>query len=458
VMELLEGVSVDRLASRYAEKLPARAVIALGIAILDVLGAAHQAGVVHRDIKPANLFVGFDGRAVLLDFGIARVYDAANMGGLSTAAGVVLGTPAFMSPEQASGEKAAIGPRTDLWSLGATMFTLATGRTVHPGETGPQFLVQSATRAAPKLHDVEPDMPEPIAAVIDRALARNVEDRASSAEDMREALIAASRTAWNSVPGAHDLALLFAPTRGIDRESAEAITQVAQEPTPVTHQSPPGADAFFRGIVHTVRDLGVDANAALEAIGIAPAKLTETPATSTHFVDFLESAARIGNQPSIGVKTAFGLPLGASGALDYATRTSSTLRDAIERTARLLGYVTDRVRLLLEEEGDHVRLVFRPNEGAARGAQATEFLIAVVLHRARDALRSPVPISEIHFTHARPDGGMDLAEIFNARVKYGQGRDEIVMPRSILYLRFETSDPVVADLLERHTSRMTKRP
>ena len=458
VMELLEGVSVDRLASRYSEKLPVRAVVALGIAVLDVLGAAHQAGVVHRDIKPANLFVGFDGRAVLLDFGIARVYDAATTGGLSTAAGVVLGTPAFMSPEQASGEKSAIGPRTDLWSLGATMFTLASGRTVHPGDSGPQYLVQSATRDAPKLHDVSPDVPEPIAALIDRALARRAEERFAAADEMREALIAASRAAWSNVPGAHDLALLFAPSRNVDRESAEAITQVAQEPTPVTSHTPPGADTFFRAIVHTARDLGVDANAALEASGIVPSKLAETPATSQHLVDFLENAARIGDQPSLGVKTAFGLPLGATGALDYATRTSSTLRDAIERMARLLSYISDRVRLLLEEEGDHVRVVFRPNEGAPTGPQIAEFLVAVVLHRARDALRSPVPISEIHFSHARVEGGMDLAEVFNAPVKYEQAHDEIVLPRSILYLRFETSDPMVADLLERHTSRITRRP
>jgi hypothetical protein len=396
---------------------------------------------------------------VLLDFGIARVYDAATTGGMSTAAGVVLGTPAFMSPEQASGEKSSIGPRTDMWSLGATMFTLATGRTVHPGDSGPQFLVQSATRDAPKLHVVAPDVPEPVGAVIDRALARKAEERCSSAEEMREALIAASRAAWGSVPGAHDLALLFAPARGvIDRESAEAITQVAQEPTPVTSHTPPGADAFFRAIVHTARDLGVDANAALEAVGIVPSKLAETPSTSQHLVGFLENAARIGDQPSLGVKMAFGLPLGASGALDYATRTSSTLRDAIERTSRLLSYVSDRVRLLLEEEGDHVRVVFRPNEGAPTGPQIAEFLVAVVLHRARDALRSPVPITEIHFAHPRVKDGMDLAEVFNTPVKYDQAKDEIVLPRSILYLRFETSDPMVADLLERHTSRMTKRP
>ena len=458
VMELLEGVSVDRLASRYGEKLPVRAVVALGIAVLDVLGAAHQAGVVHRDIKPANLFVGFDGRSVLLDFGIARVYDAATTGGLSTAAGVVLGTPAFMSPEQASGDKSAIGPRTDLWSLGATMFTLATARTVHPGDSGPQFLVQSATRDAPKLHDVAPDVPEAVAAVIDRALARSAGDRFATADEMREALITSSRAAWSSVPGPHDLALLFAPTRHMDRDSAEAMTQVAQEPTPVTHHAPPGADVFFRGVVHTARDLGVDTDAALEAIGVVPSKLAETPATSGLAVAFLEAAARIGKQPSLGVKTAFGLPLGASGALDYATRTSSTLRDAIERTSRLLDYVTDRVRIVLEEEGDHVRVVFRPNEGAATGPQITEFIIGIVLHRARDALRSPVPITEIHFAHPRVEGGMDLAEIFNAPVKYEQERDEIVMPRSIMYLRFETSDPLLADLLDRHTSRMTKRP
>ena len=460
VMELLEGVSVDRLASRFSEKLPVRAVVALGIAVLDVLGAAHQAGVVHRDIKPANLFVGFDGRAVLLDFGIARVYDAATTGGLSTAAGVVLGTPAFMSPEQASGEKSQIGPRTDMWSLGATMFTLMCGRTVHPGDSGPQYLVQSATRDAPKLHVVAPDVPEPVAAVVDRVLARKADERHATADEMREALIGASRLAWGNVPGAHDLALLFAPAgrTAIDRESAEAITQIAQEPTPVTSHAPPGADAFFRAIVHTARDLGVDTNAALQAIGIVPSKLAETPTTSKHLVDFLENAARIAEQPSLGVKTAFGLPLGATGALDYATRTSSTLRDAIERTSRLLSYVSDRVRLLMEEEGDHVRVVFRPNEGAPTGPQIAEFLIAVVLHRARDALRSPVPITEIHLAHPRVEGGMDLSEIFNAPVKYDQPRDQIVMPRSILYLRFETSDPMVADLLERHASRQTKRP
>jgi len=407
VMELLEGVSVDLLAARFREKLPVRAVVALGIAVLEVLAAAHAASVVHRDIKPANLFVGFDGRAVLLDFGIARVYDAATTGGLSTAAGVILGTPAFMAPEQATGEKNAIGPRTDMWSLGATLFTIATGRTVHPGDSGPQFLVQAATLDAPKLRDVLPDVPEPVAAVVDRVLLRRPDDRFASADEMRDALVDASRAAWGNVPGAHDLALLFAPdARALERDPADAITQVAQEPTPVTkHQTPPGADAFFRAIVHTARDLGVDANAALEASGIDPAKLAETPATSAHFVDFLENAARIGGQPSLGVKMAFGLPLGATGALDYATRSSSTLREAIERTARLLSYVSDRVRILLEEEGDRVRVVFRANPGAPTGPQGD---------RVSPRHRAPSRGRRAPHAHAR------LGDPFRARSRRGR--------------------------------------
>jgi hypothetical protein len=372
---------------------------------------------------------------------------------------VILGTPAFMAPEQASGEKSAIGARTDLWSLAATVFACASGRTVHVAESGPQFLVQSATRDAPSFRSVVEDAPEPIAKVLDRALARQAEDRWADAPEMRDALIAAARSAWGSVPGASDLALLFAPTGKLgDLAPADAVTQVAQEPTPVTHHTPPGADGFFRSVVHTVRELGFDADAALVASGLDPKTFGKNDTTSVHLVEFLERVAELAKEPSIGVKTAFSLPLGATGALDYATRTSSTVRDAFERTSRLLSFVTDRVALVIEEEGDHVRLVCRTNPGAPKNRQITEFLVAVVLSRAREALRSPIPLVSINFTHARPKDGLDLAETFGSPVLYESPRDEIVMPRSVLYLRFETSDPMVADLLERHTERLTKRP
>ena len=105
-----------------------------------------------------------------------------------------------------------------------------------------------------------------------------------------------------------------------------------------------------------------------------------------------------------------------------------------------------------------MRLVYRPNEGAPTGPQITEFLTSVVLMRARDALRTSVPVTSVAFRHAKVEGGLDLSEILGAPVAYEQPRDEIVMPRSVLFLRFETSDPMVADLLERHTERLTKRP
>ena len=456
VMELLEGVSVDRVLTGLGGRMPLRAVVALGLGVLDVLEAAHAASVVHRDIKPANLFVGFDGRVLLLDFGIARVYDAATTGGFTTEAGIVLGTPAYMAPEQASGKRSEVGARTDLWSLGATMFTLAAGRTVHLAENGEQFLLHSATRDAPAVRDVIADAPEPIASVLDRALAYDPAQRWADAAEMRDALISASHAAWGGVPGAGDIALLFAPTGAtIAPLEADALTRIAPL---VQDAPPPGLDAFFRAIVQTVRELGFDADAALVATGIDPKTLGEHQPTSSHLVDFLEHAARIANEPSIGVKTAIKLPLGAGGALDYATRTSNTLRDAIERTARLFSYVSERVRLILEEDGDRVHLVYRPNEGAPTGPQVTEFLVSVVLMRARDALRTSVPVTSVSFRHARVEGGLDLAELLGAPVSFEQARDEIVMPRSVLFLRFETSDPMVADLLERHAERLTQRP
>ena len=465
VMELLEGVAVDRLASHFGERLPLRAVVALAVSILDVLAAAHAAGVVHRDIKPGNLFVAFDGRAVLLDFGIARVYDAANAGGLSTAAGVVLGTPAFMAPEQATAEKSSIGPRTDLWSLAAAMFTSATGRTVHVAEHGPQFLVLAATRSAPPIREVLADVPAPIAAVIDRALERDPAARFADAEAMRDALIAASREAYGSVPGQAELALLFAPLRttgGVD--PADAVTQTAIEHVPVALQAPtpatpPAADAFFRAVVQTARDLGVDADAALAAAGVDLAAFAAgAHATRAELVDFFERASAIAAEPSLGVKIAFALPLGATGALDYATRTSRTMGEALRRLSRIYGFVTDRVGLDIEEDGDRVRLISCRPEGAPTGPQITEFVTALILMRAREALRSAVPLVSIHLTHARIAGAMDLAETFGAPVFYEQRQDEIVLPRSVLYLPFETSDPLVAEVLEQHTERFTKRP
>src|SRR5689334_7572360 len=134
VMELLEGESVGSLLERSGHFLPVRQVVKIIDQLLDVLAAAHQAGIVHRDIKPDNLFVTQEHTLKVLDFGIARLREMSGAELTLTGAGA-MGTPAFMSPEQARGRSAQVGPRSDIWAVGATMFTMVSGRLVHAAET-----------------------------------------------------------------------------------------------------------------------------------------------------------------------------------------------------------------------------------------------------------------------------------------------------------------------------------
>ena len=130
VMELLEGASVEHLWEKHGYTLPVGAALTIAHQLMEILAAAHAKAIVHRDIKPANLFVTREGQLKVLDFGIARVRDAAISGAQATGTGLVLGTPAFMSPEQALAKSQEIDARTDVWAAGATLFTLLSGRNV----------------------------------------------------------------------------------------------------------------------------------------------------------------------------------------------------------------------------------------------------------------------------------------------------------------------------------------
>ena len=186
VIELLDGETLDERRRSAGGKLDAREVLAIGHALCDVLAAAHDKGVIHRDIKPDNVFIRGDGTLKILDFGIARVaHEESALGGLA-------GTPAFMPPEQALGD--ILGPidaRADLWAAGATMFTLLTGRFVHDASRTTEFLTSAATKSAPLLHEVAPDVPDAIATVVDTALAYDREERFVDAREMRDAIGAA---------------------------------------------------------------------------------------------------------------------------------------------------------------------------------------------------------------------------------------------------------------------------
>ena len=189
VMELLDGESLqDRL--ERGPPLTEREFLAIADSVLDVLDAAHGRGVVHRDLKPENLFLtkapeqGAAGAVSvkILDFGLARLLQ----GQAITSYGLALGTPSFMSPEQAAGRIDEIDGRTDLFALAATGFRLRTGRRIHEGANAVELVMKMANVPAPRIRTFAPDASEPFARIIDRALEFRREDRYPSAAAMRE--------------------------------------------------------------------------------------------------------------------------------------------------------------------------------------------------------------------------------------------------------------------------------
>ena len=238
VMELLSGRSADALVGPDG-RVPIPLASNVVLQVLDVLAAAHARGVLHRDIKPANLFVTQNGTVKLLDFGIARVRELATSSSRVTTSSMAFGTPAFMSPEQARAKTKEIREQTDLFALGATFFTLVTGRLVHEAETGPEALIRAATERPPPIATVAPEVPAPIAAVVDRALAFEIEARWPSADEMHRALLAAHREVYGE-PSVAELAAYCAEL--VAREVAtNESTQRAEPARPVAQAVVDGA-------------------------------------------------------------------------------------------------------------------------------------------------------------------------------------------------------------------------
>ena len=186
VMELLEGELLEQRRISMGGKLPYDEVFEIAEQLLEVMVAAHAKGIVHRDIKPDNIFVTNEGYLKVLDFGFARMRDG--MRTEQTATGFLLGTPGFMSPEQAMGTTAKIDARTDIWAIGATLFVLASGQPVHEGETAAEMLVQAANFAVRPIGELEPGLPVKFRQLVDKALAFDRNDRWTDARSMLNAV------------------------------------------------------------------------------------------------------------------------------------------------------------------------------------------------------------------------------------------------------------------------------
>jgi serine/threonine-protein kinase len=189
VMEYLDGPTLDELVRESGPLSPGRTVYLLR-QVCGALAEAHAAGLVHRDLKPVNVIVATLGGqpdvAKLLDFGLVQDLSSVTDERL-TRTGTVLGTPAYLSPEQAAGES-AVDARGDLYSLGAVAFFALTGRPPFQGKTVGQFLAAHRDEPPPLVADFRPDVPADLAAVIARCLAKDPTDRFQSAADLDRAL------------------------------------------------------------------------------------------------------------------------------------------------------------------------------------------------------------------------------------------------------------------------------
>ncbi len=188
VMELLNGKSLGELRTMNDGRLPARAVLEAMTSVLEVLAAAHERKIVHRDIKPHNLFLTDSGAVKVLDFGIAEMHEGART---SSPDAAFMGSPAYSAPEQVKPEHGPIGPATDIWAVGASMFHLLSGEYVHPAPSAAEQLYFVASGPPRSLQLAAPDVPRSVIEVVDRALAFRPEARFPDARSMHAALRAA---------------------------------------------------------------------------------------------------------------------------------------------------------------------------------------------------------------------------------------------------------------------------
>jgi serine/threonine protein kinase len=188
-MQLLRGATLEDRLKRAGGRLPLPEVLRVGREIAEGLAAAHARGLVHRDIKPANVWLEEGrGRVRIVDFGLAR---GSEPDGQFTQAGAVIGTPAYMAPEQATA--AAVDARCDLFSLGAVLYRAATGKSPFGDRDTLSILNALATRTPTTPHRILPSLPRLFSGLVMRLLAKDPDDRPQSAREVVKAIEALER-------------------------------------------------------------------------------------------------------------------------------------------------------------------------------------------------------------------------------------------------------------------------
>ena len=226
VMEFVDGPSLAEHLARNGP-LPVDEMVRISRQVLSALAAAHAAGIVHRDVKPANILIGADGDAKLADFGIAKRFD--DLGASVTVAGMVIGTPRYLAPEQMLGHAAT--PATDVYSMGVVMFEMLTGRLPFDADSL-AATTEAQQSTALRLRSLRSDVPAALAAVVARALETQPGERPATAAVLLAALDAASSPHARPTMAAEPT-LLMTPAVGsvLDESAATEVLPAASTNT-----------------------------------------------------------------------------------------------------------------------------------------------------------------------------------------------------------------------------------
>ncbi len=249
VMEMLDGQPLDAWLADVPRP-PLQTALRVVRDVASTISLAHQKGIVHRDLKPANLFLHRSGNGTVvkvLDFGISKI--VGKDGPMNTTrTGQVLGSPSYMSPEQASG-KGQVDARTDVWALGVILFEMLSGRLPHEDENYNALILSIVTSDAPHLATVAPEVPRPIAALVARCLARDRDARVASAAELAAEIDALLRASSSDARGSLSLAM------GLPLGIA-ATAHARTEPAVIAGATPMGARHDGRTLGATSSPLG----------------------------------------------------------------------------------------------------------------------------------------------------------------------------------------------------------
>ena len=215
------------------QKVPVQTVVSIVCKIAVALDHAHGTGVIHRDLKPANIMIDGQGEPLVMDFGLARRVDTEEQTRI-TLDGMIIGTPAYMSPEQIEGKQEQIGPPCDVYSLGVILFELLTGRRPFQGTVAAvigQVMTQEAPAPSQLRHDVDPELDS----ICAKMMSRRIEDRYTGMAEAEAALFAYLKQFGDKISGVQDVGIEV----GEDQTSPE--TEDSQTPTVLTSGRPPSS-------------------------------------------------------------------------------------------------------------------------------------------------------------------------------------------------------------------------